>query len=437
MSGPARHRGRLMRGLRSLLAAAALVGMAAIGAGVTYGTFTSSAQNPGNSFASGSVALADNDGNTAMLALSGVRPGDPANVGCIQLTSTGSLVSEVRHYATLGGSATLRSNLQLKVTRGSDINPGFDSCSNFTADSCDYTGNGAGVIYSGTLAGLPTSYATGIVDPAGCSAYPDAVAGSGAKSHWRLGESSGTTSVDARGTNHGTIVGSPTLGTAGALAGNGAFTFDGVDDYVRTARQVADDFTLELWFRTTQGVGTSTNWYDGAGLVDAEETGVTNDFGISINATGRVLAGVGNPDVTLQSAAGLNNGAWHHVAFTRVRSSGAIRLYVDGDLVASSTASTNALAAQTDLDFGRIQTGNNYFAGALDEVAVYERALTPEEVADHSGARGDGSPTGVAEQWRTSERHSYRYEISLPSGTPSTVQGLSADTTLRWEARNR
>ena len=57
--------------------------------------------------------------------------------------------------------------------------------------------------------------------------------------------------------------------------------FDGVNDYVRTARQVSDNFSLEFWFNSTQGIGTGTTWQSGAGLVDANTAGTTNDFGVS------------------------------------------------------------------------------------------------------------------------------------------------------------
>jgi hypothetical protein len=55
--------------------------------------------------------------------------------------------------------------------------------------------------------------------------------------------------------------------------------------------------SLELWFATRGGIGTAiTQWWQGAGLLDAEVPGVVDDFGTSLDATGRVWAGTGNPD---------------------------------------------------------------------------------------------------------------------------------------------
>lgn len=86
------------------------------------------------------------------------------DTGCIRLTHTGTIGSEVRHYATIAGA--LAAQLQLRVTRGSDSSPSFDSCVGFQADARDYFGKGAGVIYDGPLSGLPATHAAGIVDPA-------------------------------------------------------------------------------------------------------------------------------------------------------------------------------------------------------------------------------------------------------------------------------
>lgn len=69
----------------------------------------------------------------------------------------------MRLYGTLTGSG-LGQYLDLVVTRGTSSS-GFDNCSGFTADSTNYLGAGAGVMYSGTLAGFPTTYAGGTVDP--------------------------------------------------------------------------------------------------------------------------------------------------------------------------------------------------------------------------------------------------------------------------------
>ena len=154
-------------------------------------------------------------------------------------------------------------------------------------------------------------------------------------------------------------------------------------------RDVRDDFSLEVWFNSDGGgVGTgNTQWWQGAGLLDAEVAGVVDDFGMSLDAKGQVWAGTGNPDTSIHSAPGLNDGTWHHVVFTRTRKSGALTLYVDGVAVANARGGTQSLFAAPGLRLGVLQTGVNFYAGTLADAAVYDVALPAPTVAAHFAAR--------------------------------------------------
>jgi hypothetical protein len=195
---------------------------------------------------------------------------------------------------------------------------------------------------------------------------------------------------DAKGTNHGDYFGGVILGANGAIAGDAstAATFDGANDFAAIGRQVSDDFSIEVWFKSTQGIGTGTQWWSGAGLVDGEVSGAANDFGVSLRSDGKVLAGVGTPDVSIvSSAGGYNDGGWHQVVFTRTKATGALALYVDG--VAAGTAigaSTASLTGPSSLNLGRIQSGNNYLAGSLDEVSIYSTVLSAATISAHYAA---------------------------------------------------
>jgi len=153
--------GELIR--RPVLVALAVAGViAAVAVGLTSAAFVGTTSNAGDSFATGTVSITDNDAGGSMLALSSAKPGN-SDTSCIRATYTGSLDSTVRLYATVAG--TLAPFLQLTVTRGTDSSPSFDACTNFAADATNYIGSGAGVIYSGLLSAYPTTYGGGIVDP--------------------------------------------------------------------------------------------------------------------------------------------------------------------------------------------------------------------------------------------------------------------------------
>ena len=137
----------------------------------------------------------------------------------------------------------------------------------------------------------------------------------------------------------------------------------------------AANFSVAVVFRTsTAGVGTSDYWYNNTGFVDAEQGGVTNDWGLAINSSGQVGAGLGNPDETVYSGGLLANGAAHVVVYTRA--AGVTDLYVDGSPTPFDGTGGTALRNYATMVFGSIATGLNYFTGDLAEVQVYNGALS-------------------------------------------------------------
>jgi uncharacterized repeat protein (TIGR01451 family) len=195
---------------------------------------------------------------------------------------------------------------------------------------------------------------------------------------------------DGKSTNEGTYWNGPSLAQTGAIAGdsNTAAQFDGVNDYVTATRQIQDDFSIEFWLKSTQGLNTNAQWWGNAGLVDGEVSGTANDFGVSLRSDGKVVAGTGNPDTSIvSSSGGYNNGGWHHVVFTRTKATGALALYVDGSSAGTATGNTLTLNGPATLNLGRIATGTFYYSGTLDEVALYSSAISQATVTDHYARR--------------------------------------------------
>ncbi len=137
----------------------------------------------------------------------------------------------------------------------------------------------------------------------------------------------------------------------------------------------AEDFTLAVVFRTTTaGSNAQGNWYDNTGIVDAEQSGSQNDWGIAYASTGHVAAGMGAPDTTIYSAGSsvVNNQA--HVAII-TRTDNVYTLYVDGGNGVSTTVS-DAARNVSDMVFGSLQTSLHYFNGDIAEVKVYNGGAT-------------------------------------------------------------
>ncbi|MHC4247839.1 MAG: protein kinase domain-containing protein [Planctomycetota bacterium] len=202
--------------------------------------------------------------------------------------------------------------------------------------------------------------------------------------HWKFDEGRGTVARDSSGWgNHGKIMGGAKWAEGRA---GGAIEFDGRDDRVVIARPVQDDLTISMWMRTSRdgaggrgGAARRGHWYYGTGLVDGEVDDIQDDFGASL-VGGAFCFGTGNPDRTIASATTVDDGAWHHVAATRVRRTGALAVYVDGAREATGTGGTQSLVKPSRLTVACILNGKGYFAGAIDDVRVYDRALSGAEV---------------------------------------------------------
>ncbi|MDQ4122644.1 MAG: S8 family serine peptidase [Acidobacteriota bacterium] len=203
---------------------------------------------------------------------------------------------------------------------------------------------------------------------------------------WFRGENNTNDSIG--GYDPGTFFGSVTYttgrsGQAINFGGNGAFSIQ---------RQIGDDFSIEFWLKTSSAGGSGeTNWYQGVGLVDAEVSGVTNDFGVSLG-NGKILFGVGNPDTTIRSANTVNDNQWHHVVAARRKSDGSIRLYIDGVLSANGTGGTQSLTIPTQITFGKLQTGG-YYVGQLDEIKLYEDDLSATQVTSAYNGCASAQPS--------------------------------------------
>ena len=150
--------------IKLLAIAAGLVLTGAVWSAGTWSSFNATAASPGDSVAAGTVTLTDNDGGAPLFALAGATVGSSAT-SCQKVTYGGSVPARLRLFATTGGTG-LAPYLTLTVTRGTIAGtPAAKSCTNFVADTTNYVGSGAGVVYSGTLAAFPSSSGTALADP--------------------------------------------------------------------------------------------------------------------------------------------------------------------------------------------------------------------------------------------------------------------------------
>ena len=124
----------------------------------SYSAYSSTTVSPTSNWASGTVALVDDDNNTAAFTAANLKPGSTGSK-CVAVTSSGSLASTVHLYATNPASTKdLAANINLKVVQGTGGS--FGSCSGFTPLA------GGAEVYSGTVAGFSSAH-TGFSNGAG------------------------------------------------------------------------------------------------------------------------------------------------------------------------------------------------------------------------------------------------------------------------------
>ena len=203
---------------------------------------------------------------------------------------------------------------------------------------------------------------------------------------------------DIADSNDGTLVNGTTF--APGLVGQ-AFSFDGNDDFVEvpnsSSLMIAGAFTVEFWFKLNATHDSSTprspNFFS---------KGFDNSIGLA-NNDGRleVRGPVPRPNSTRSSWIA---GVWYHVGVTY--DSTAYRIYVNGVEEGSVTSGYSILNNQDDvalgsnpffLDMGRTGVTVN---GLIDEVALYDRALSASEIQDlfNAGSAGkctDSCPSGL------------------------------------------
>ncbi|MEN6578319.1 MAG: LamG-like jellyroll fold domain-containing protein [Phycisphaerales bacterium] len=222
-----------------------------------------------------------------------------------------------------------------------------------------------------------------------------AAGGSGLAGWWKLDETSGTTASDASGNgNDGTLQGNGQW-VEGTL--DGAWQGDGDGDYIRIPHSdslnLSDAVTVALWLYG--GIAPDQVLCKGTGgdaWVSSYSIRVDDDSSHArqINWRGRV----GSATNGLNSATALPTAEWVHVAvtFDVAASDNNQKIYINGVLDAENR-STNALSTNTnDLLLGAdaYDTTRWHWQGKLDDVRIYNRALTAGEIPDVMAGRTGG-----------------------------------------------
>ncbi|MFI1533063.1 LamG-like jellyroll fold domain-containing protein [Streptomyces anandii] len=225
--------------------------------------------------------------------------------------------------------------------------------------------------------------------PASAQKYAAKVLDDGASLYWRYDESTtpfvGDTSP---GDQSGIHVGGPALRqTPAAVTGpSTAIGLNGSDQLIYGDRRttVPSAYSIETWFKTTTDRGGKLVGFGN----NTTRASSNYDKHVYMRNDGRLVFGVWTGTArTITSPAAYNDGAWHHVVATQGPSG--MAMYVDGTQ-AGTLAETNNQAYSgywhvggDNLNGWPSQPSSSYFAGQIDETAIYPSALSATQAQSH------------------------------------------------------
>lgn len=210
---------------------------------------------------------------------------------------------------------------------------------------------------------------------------------------WKMDECQGTTINDISGNgNNGTVTigGTAPQTQAGTCSDgltssawyngrvgkyNSAMSFDGADDYATVPNTSlwnfgTNDFSIDYWFKTSSGSREHA--------LNFGSTGSSNNISFDFNDSGYGVwvywMSNGTPNIRTTKA--YNDGNWHHLVF--LRSGTNAKLYIDGVYIGGVVDSTSVSISGSLYIGGGV--GGWWWNGLIDEVKIYNYALTPGQI---------------------------------------------------------
>jgi hypothetical protein len=196
---------------------------------------------------------------------------------------------------------------------------------------------------------------------------------------WKLDDEAGNVALDWSGLgNNGMVVGDPQW-IIGQI--EGALELDGIDDCVDIGNpallDINDVITVMAWVRMNAA---------GNGADQSFLTKGNNSYGLRHAGSNNIQFRLTETILVDSPVDDSFNGLWHHVAGTYDGTQ--LQVYIDGTLKNSTVSPGTIPNSVYNVNIGRESVGNRFlYNGAIDDVRVYHRALTQEEIAQTM--RGD------------------------------------------------
>ena len=175
--------------------------------------------------------------------------------------------------------------------------------------------------------------------------------------------------------NHGTVYGAVLAPDRCGFADK-AYSFDG-NDYIdggdNSVLNIANEITVAAWVNHTSGSGHIVNRGGGWENYGYSLFWLSSNIRIELQRLGeKRMFDILSP----------SSGAWHHVAFTWKFATGIITTYIDGVPAGTSNFTGPIGVPVENLNIGRKELNANYFNGSIDDVVIWDKALTATEMLD-------------------------------------------------------
>lgn len=203
--------------------------------------------------------------------------------------------------------------------------------------------------------------------------------GQGLVAHWALDESSGSVASDMSGNGHdGSVSGASWIN---GFDGN-ALDFNGSNSNVSLPSAafsgIGDEFTIAMWVNGDLANPTANS------IFYAADAGGNRLLNIHLPwSNGKVYFDSGNSSgynrIQKSATAAEYEGSWHHWVFTKNASTGVVSIYLDGALWHTGSGATQSIGSVASASLGS-NLGIDSYNGAIDDVLLYDTALTAAEV---------------------------------------------------------
>lgn len=224
--------------------------------------------------------------------------------------------------------------------------------------------------------------------------------------YWKFDEKAGAIASDAGDNSLDGVLTNMSLSswTTGIL--NGALRFKGSDNYVLVSHDDALDFkdesfSISAWLKAEPLTGNSM-FLIHKGSFSSDAIAGTNGkwYGIEIKNNELRFAiddNVVKTQVLLSNASDLLSEKWAHISGVRDTETGLLKLYLNGEMVASTTDGTGSISQDVDLYLGSNSDPSGALLGILDEVKMFNYALSDAEILDiYESLSGVGIEEGLS-----------------------------------------